>query len=386
MRAIMRPGLAMALTAALGLVGAACGDLDDVTTVKDLRVLAVKSEPAGILVDLDHPEAMAQADLNATLTALVVDPLGNARTLTYTAAGCPDYLDTITAATGTQSKLCPSPEATSQLPAPIGPALMTTIIIPTDAPASVEPQPPMPPPSPPPPVPLIEYYPTVTFGLTSSQIGLFFQPGATGIPILDQSIAYNRDFGLDAIVNFYFTLGAESAAAIKRVVYWPRLAADQQPNHNPEMNPLRFFKRRNLETGDPEDEWPANEIPTVSISAEDELYVLPSVGAVQTPGGPEQYLLRVKNTQTMQIETVVVDRELLVYQFYATAGTFTPDQRQSELSPVYSSSGGRVHVDGQYVLPRSEDRPADGRVTIWVTVRDERTGTGWAHGVIQVDP
>jgi hypothetical protein len=382
MRAIMRPVLATALTAALGLVGIACGDLDDVTTVKDLRVLAVRSEPAGILVDLDHPEAIPQADLNATLTALVVDPLGNARTLTYTAAGCPDYLDTITAATGTQSKLCPSPDATSQLPEPIGAALTTTIIIPAEAPASVSPDQGTPTSLDPP----IEYYPQTTFGLTPSQIGLFFLPGSTGIPIVDQSIAYNRDFGLDAIVNLYFTLGDESAAAIKRVVYWPRLTADQQPNHNPEMNPLRFFKRRNLETGDPEDEWPENEIPTVSISAEDELYVLPSVGAVQTPGGAEQYLLRVKNTQTMQIETVTIDRELLVYQFYATAGTFLPDQRQSELSPIYSSPDGQVHVDGQYVLPKPEDRPADGKVTIWVTVRDERTGTGWAHGVIQVDP
>src|SRR5262245_10082767 len=128
MRARMRRGLITTLAATLaplGLTGVACGDLDDVTTVKDLRVLAVKDEPAGILVDLDQPALMPDADLRATLTALVVDPRGDGQTLTYFAAGCPDYIDTITAATGTQSKICPSPDATSEIPAPIGPALTT---------------------------------------------------------------------------------------------------------------------------------------------------------------------------------------------------------------------------------------------------------------------
>jgi hypothetical protein len=371
------------LALAVACLAAGCGDLDDVTTVKDLRVLAVKSEPAGILIDLDHPEAMAAGDLQATVTALVVDPLGQGQTLSYHAAGCPDYLDTITAATGKESKLCPSPDATSDIPAPLGPALATEIIVPTDAPASAYPQP-LPPAS---PSPAIEYVPRVSFGLTPTQIGLFFAPTLTGVPSVDQSVAYNRDFGLDAIVNLYFNLGSESAAAIKRVVYWPRLAADQEPNHNPKLGKLRFFRKRNLDTGDPEDEWADGTTPTVSISAEDQLYVLPSVGDLQTADGAERYLLRVKNSQTMQIETVTVDRETLVYQFYATAGTFSPDQRQSELSPLYTSPpDGQVHVDSQYMLPKPEARPADGKVVIWVTVRDERTGADWTNATIQVDP
>ena len=63
----------------------------------------------------------------------------------------------------------------------------------------------------------------------------------------------------------------------------------------------------------------------------------------------------------MEVETVSIDREMLVYQFYATAGTFPPDRRQSELSPVFTSPDGQVHVDSQYVLPKSGTGPPTAR-------------------------
>jgi hypothetical protein len=370
----------LALAAALSAGVCACGNLDDVTTVKDLRVLAVKSEPAGFLVSLGDPGSAAAADLQATVTALVVDPRGNAQTLTFTADGCPDYIDTITAASGRGSKVCPGADVTSQFPAPIGPALATADILTADAPGTADPAAPS----------TIEYHPQVAFGLTPSQLGLFFSPAQTGVAVVDASVQFNRDFGLDAIMDLTFNLGTETTSAIKRVVYWPRLAdADvpagfplpQLPNQNPIMDDVQFFQHRNSNTGDPEDAWP-DPMPTLSLSAKDSLYVLP----VPAAGAAERYLLRVNNTQTNQIETHDIPRELLVYQFYATAGTFSPSLRQSELSAVLTSTDGRVHIDSQYQPPKANALPPDGKVTIWVTVRDERAGTSWASRTFFVAP
>jgi hypothetical protein len=360
--------IALLFAVAVGAVGlSGCGELDNVTTVKDLRVLAVKSEPAGFLINLDDPGSAAAADLTATVTALVVDPKGNGETLTFSAAGCPDYVDTITSASTRGSKLCPSADVTSQIPPPIGPALSTTVVFPPDMPGSAA-------------AVGIEYAPSIMFGLTPQQVALFFSPQQTGNPALDQSLQYNRDFGLDAVVNLTFNLGAETASAIKRVVYWPRLAPDQAPNTNPTIKELQLFARRNADTGIPEEE--RKDPVTLSLAAGDKAFVLPVSDDV-----PESYLLRRKNTQTMQVETITVPRELLTYQFYATAGTFAPEVRQSEVNPfLQPDADARVHIDSQYQLPKAADLPPDGKVTIWVVVRDERAGTGWASRTFNVTP
>jgi hypothetical protein len=356
---------ALSLAVALVLGVGACGDLDDVSTVKDLRVLAVKTEPAGFLVPLDDPGSIG--DTTATLTALVVDPLGAMQTLNVSGVGCPDYIDTITSASGKGSKLCPSKATTDALPAPLN-----TLIASEPLPASTA----MPaPPS------TIEYDPPVSFGLSAEKVGIFFtKPAAGATDPFSLALSYNRDFGLDAIVNLDFTLGAEKASAIKRVVYWPRLAPDQLANQNPKLADLQFFKRRNDTTGDPENPWPAT-TPTLSQTNLDQLYVNP----VPEAGAAEIYLLNVRNADTHQVERRTPDpKELLTYQFYATAGTFSPTDRRSELSPIFTSPDGRVHVDSQYKFPKEKDWPASGEVTIWVVVRDERTGTWWSSRTINI--
>ena len=67
--------VALLIAASCGLAlggGGGCGELPDPTAVVDLRVLAVKCEPAGFLVDLDHLERASQMDYTARVTALVV--------------------------------------------------------------------------------------------------------------------------------------------------------------------------------------------------------------------------------------------------------------------------------------------------------------------------
>jgi hypothetical protein len=368
LRAAMTIRLELLTTAALALCAGACGNLDNATTVKDLRVLAVRAEPPGFLVPLDDPGSIAAT--TSTLTALVVDPMGQAQTLSFAGEGCPDYIDTITAASGKGSKLCPRPEVTDKLPPPLNTALATAPLTPGTEPPLVDRS--------------IEYNPSVTFGLTPTQVGLFFSPTPTGIPAIDRSVQYNRDFSLDAIVNLDFTLGTEQATAIKRVVYWPQLPPDllsadpacagpQVPNANPVLTGLELYRHRNKTTGDDEDLWPDPE-PTLSLAAKDELYVKPIFDA----SAAEHYLLRVSNAQTRQIETQC-RHELLTFQFYVSSGgTFSPPDRQSELSPLLTSPDGKVHVDSQFIPPKPAELIKEGKGTIWVVVRDERAGASWA--------
>ena len=363
--------LAGLAVAALGL--GACGDLDNITTVHDLRVLAVRSDPAGFLVPLDDPSSLT--DTTATLTALVVDPQRPSDILTLSGEACPDYIDTVTAASGQSSKLCPSRATTDMLPPPLDTALATTELPGgTAAPINTS---------------TIEYNPKVTFGLTPAQLGLFFSPTPSGNPTIDQAIQYNRDFSFDALVNLTFNIGNESASALKRVVYWPLLPPDlvppdtacsgvQVPNTNPDLQNIGFFRRR--VDGIPNDLY-IDDVPTLSI-ATDPLYVQPTFNEFAA----EQYLLRVKNAQTGMVETEC-RKELLTFQFFATAGTFSPEERTSELSPVFTPpDNGHIPIDAQWYPPKAAQIPADGIVTIWIVARDERAGASWLSRKLMLTP
>jgi len=363
--------VALLIAAGCGLVlgGAGCGELPDVTAVVDLRVLAVKCEPAGFLVDLVHPERASQMDYTARITALVADPLAPGGMLTINAEGCPNLLDTITAATGQATKFCPDPGAAVPIP-----ELATTPITEPGMPLVV------------PPTPGMDdvFQPTVSFGLTPKQVQTFFT--LTGDATLDKIIQDNRDFGLSAIVDLDFDINGEHAAAIKNVVYWPRLDPMQAPNTNPTLAGLKLGKHRSEDTGSPDVFWDVPN-PTLSISAGDKLFVDPDYLPHDSyPGAADQnYLLRVHNTQTDMVETHVVERELIRFQFYATAGTFEPREQQSELEP-FLAPGSLLHTDSEYKLPRVDQLPPDGNVTIWVVTHDERGGSDWFTTTITVVP
>jgi hypothetical protein len=367
-------GLGVAIVASLG----ACGDLDDVTNVKDLRVLAVRTQPPGFLVPLDDPMTIPATE--ATVTALVVDPKGGGAMLSFSGAACPNYLDAVTAATGKASSLCPGPEVTGQFPPPLNQALATTML-----PAGmVGPKAPS----------TIAYEPEVKFGLTPAQLALFFSPDPNLPAAVAPTVQFNRDYGMDAIVNVDFMLGAETASMIKRVVYWPLLPdallptgaeaakpdcpATQVANTNPVLTEIQLFRRR--VEGEPTDAYP--DMPTLSLAAKDKLFVQP----VYDPASVEKYLLRVKNFETGTVDTQC-RHETLTFQFFATAGTFGPAERQSELPPFLAPpDDGKIHIDSQWNPPKAADLPADGQVTLWVVVRDERAGANWASKTFVITP
>ncbi len=363
-------GFAAAIVLATSMSTSACGDLDDITTVKDLRVLAVRAEKSGFLIDLADPGAVADpADLQTTLTALVVDPTSGGQEITFSALGCPDFIDAITSATGQSTRVCaPAGQPpTPGLPPDLAMALATVEIAPST-------------PTAPTAAGGIEYQPVVpAFGFSPTQIRLFFTP-QPAIPALDQSIAYNRDFGIDAIVDLSFNRGDQWASAIKRVVYWPDLRAEdpsEVPNQNPGIMAIEFFRTRNSRTGELSEPWLT--MPVVSIGAKDKLYVRP----VPAPDAVEHYPLRVRNTATRQVETRMME-ELLVFDFFTTAGTFSPSERDNQ--PPILDPNAPIRLDSQLNLPALKDVPASGMVDLWIVAHDERAGSDWAHASIMITP
>ena len=362
------------LLAALATGG--CGELDDFSTVKDLRVLAVRAETPGFLVNLDDPGTVADpAELQSTMTALVVDPTTGGEEIGFVAFGCPDLIDAITAATGEQTRVCPPPNAPA--PAGVPPALaaaLATVTITTGgtmAPSTTT-------------MTGAEYLPAIpAFGFSPEQVRLFFTP-QPAIPQLDQSIRYNRDFGIDAIVDMTFTRAGQQASAIKRIVYWPDLRAEypaQVPNRNPNIDHIEFYRTRDSTTGELLDKWETTP-PIVSVSARDRLYVLP---VLPTPEADvvEEYPLRVRNTATDVIETRIV-KELLVFQFFTTAGTFAPGERDNE-PPIFDPTA-RIRLDSQLNLPDPNEIPASGLIDVWIVVHDERAGANWLHASVMIVP
>jgi hypothetical protein len=379
--------------AVLTLGAAACGELPAESNVVDLRVLGIRAEPAGFLIDRDNPggtmDSAMDDMLRAQLTALVVDPSGAMMELQVTnAVGCPDYIDTITSASQQMSasgaKICPEPGAPTPLPPDLAMLLETTPIVTPDMPQPAQPVDSQ----------GLQWEPTVSYGLTSVQIAAFFDPDFAKLPEpVSTSIEYNRNLGLPGIVNLTFGVNGETVTAIKNVVYWPRLDyPGEHPNQNPTLGDpadpskpkIRFYAHRDDTTGNPDQPYDDATPPTISISAGDKLYVEPQY---DKDTAAESYQILVHNNDTDGYDPRVVEHELLRFYFYTDRGKFDPEIQYSEVNPVLSS--GTLHTDAEWLPPeRPENQPpADGAVvTIWIVTHDERAGTDWTSRTILLKP
>jgi hypothetical protein len=135
--------------------------------------------------------------------------------------------------------------------------------------------------------------------------------------------------------------------------------------------------------GIPTDAFAPMATPTLSLANGDELFVQP----VFTDALAEHYFLRVRNATTKAVETKC-RKELLTFQFFATAGTFEPAERTSELPPFLTvPDNGHIPTDSQWKKPKDgAGLPADGRVTLWVVTRDERGGASFSSRTFVVAP
>jgi hypothetical protein len=329
----------------LPLVGG-CFTFEDPSTVKDLRLLAMAADPSEVILDPTAPAVPV-----ITMSALVVDPAGGGRPISYEARACPNDPSAPSApgagaeASGNfpgggarnsvGSTRCIDGPNTWPLPAPVAATEGTSF----------------------------------TMQLTPEQLAAAFR--ADVFPGLSGKLHGGFDLGLPINVELVATAGSERAVAIKRVIFWPGpLGQGHHPNRNPVITELRSYPDRDLDTLAP--------IGAVETLAADAAFPvragqkvwLEPVGAIAEP-----YVTAVVDRFTDQAQPHEVPAETLRYQFFATAGTFVPRETTSEL-PFGAKQYPRVPVEARYEPP-AVDGAGPREVTIWIVVRDERGGASW---------
>jgi hypothetical protein len=350
-RAARIAGAAFAVVVAVLANG--CSSFQDESTIIDLRVLAIMAEPPEIYPDPAAVERLLMGNnplptdddksLASTVTALVLDPAGQGRAVSYAALACPREIDTVTAATGQNGIVCAHDDATTiDLLDPPGPQ---------DSAAAG-----------------IEHDIIIPFAISLNQLAGAFRldpQGAAG-------------FQLPIAVQLELAAGSESVVSTKRVIF-----AEQLPdrplsvNHNPLVTTVTYYPTRDAM---------ANPIAPTKL-AEKESVTIPLGGEMWfEPGGAiaEPYSTReATHDVPPQIITKDVPAETLRYAFLTTAGTFSPVETSSVALPIFTNLD-HVHIESQYTAPSA--MPADANITIWIVVRDERGGASWTTRHIVLAP
>jgi hypothetical protein len=309
----------MAVAAAALLGGGGCASFEDITTVIDLRILGIKAEPPEIYVDRNTLDSQTEPFFS-TFTALVVDPRGAGRPVSYTALACPREIDTVTAATGRNGVVCEHNV----------PGMTPTSLDIPGTPAQT---------SDPGPQHSITFLLTVPPPLLALAFGL--DPfGAQG-------------FQLPIVVQLELAAGTESIVATKRIVFSQQLddRPPQFPNQNPVPASIRVYPARD-----------AQRMPIAPMTFDgQQSIVLPPGGQLwfepmDTPR--ESYSTReLTRENPPQVITRDVAQESLRFAFFASAGKFAPPETTTIPATV----------------------PEGGVVTVWIVSHDERGGTDWVQ-------
>jgi hypothetical protein len=355
------------------VAAAACADFPDVTTVVDLRVLAVRTEPSEIILDDTDPAT----NLPILVTPLIADPPVDIGQVTWTLVACPNNpYGAAPPATGQNmlagggarstvgSNLCPEGGATTWplITDPVRADMPQTIMFTADQLKAAA---------------MVDFY--------VDQFGNFHG---------------GLDLGLPMNLQLTVTDGTQTAVAIKRILYWytgpdlywkAPLAPDQKVNVTPEIDFVRAYRERDPDTAAPVepvmmfDAAPAN----LTLVAGEHLWIEPHV----PDGTAEPYWTTViapptDPTLASLAVPLHVDKERLRFAFYATAGKFEQARTASELPPGFV---GTPHLESKYQAPAKLDGlPTDAAgnalVTIWITVRDERGGESWVIRQIALAP
>jgi hypothetical protein len=336
---------------ALALGGAACANFDNVTTVKDLRVLSVRTDPSEEILDVADPST----DLAITVTPLIVDPRADGRPVTWTLLGCPNnpygtappstgsVLPGGGAASSVGSTLCP----------PDAPLTWPLVSAPLDAAQSA------------------------SFHLGADQLTAAFQADV----FVDQygHVHGGVDLGLPINLQLTVTDGATTEIAVKRVLYWARrLSPEQAVNNDPVISGFTAYHVRDPDTFQPVGQ-------PLDVTAGGGAQSLPLGFALWIqphPATAESYVTAAIDPTSDVAVPVVVAQEQLRYSFYASAGSFAPADTSNDLPPGVVAIGD-VHLESKFQPPATADGlPIDDAtglpvVTIWIVVRDERGGESW---------
>jgi hypothetical protein len=356
-------GPRLALVALFAAVTPACASFDDPSTVIDLRVLAIQTDPSEIILDRDD----RSTNVPVRMTPLIIDPAGGGRPITYTVLACPN--DPFAAAPpgpGGGGGAFPSGGARTTVgSAPCDETSDNTWSL-TPEPITFDPAAPTP----------------FTIALTDNQLIAAFM--ADVFPDQYGNLHGGFDLGEPVRIQLNIQAGDESLIAIKRILYWgERLDDAQSPNELPVVDAVEIFPARDPDTAEPvgEIEPLVEGIPKV-IAATDAPWIRP------TPARAESYETTVLDADTHKAVPLTVERETIRYAYYATAGTFEPARRSSELP---SGFVGIPTIESQYKPPAdlaTIPLSPDGRrlVTIWIVMRDDRGGESWQTRTLEIAP
>jgi len=326
----------------LAMFVAGCGNFEDVTTVIDLRVLAIAAEPPEIVVDPMHLDGPFQT----TLTALVGDPTGQARPISVDVLACPRQIDAVTAATGRNGVVCKPFDPQSTDPD------ASVAVTPSSAP------------------PMVDRTP--------------FGDGEIALPfVFPQDLllrAYRLDpfaqLGFQMPITFQFVVAAgdQREIATKRMIFAvaPPDHPDQPANSNPHLTGLSTYVSRD-DQGMPVDPQPFELDHPPEVPLGGSLWFEPE-GA---DGQAETYFTRALTREANPQVVVNQLKETLRYAFYTSAGSWSPPSTITA-PPIVREQPERVHLESRYRAPTV--MPADPNVTFWVIVRDERGGASWTKG------
>jgi hypothetical protein len=375
-------------TLACGL--SACSSFPDVSTVLDLRVLAVKTEPPEVFVKVtglpDASTPNAQIDPAAlgidqssippiAITPLIVDPRPGAGAITWDVTACPnDPYGPQPPGSVMGGPMDPGGGANNTVGSTLCDDAKVKWTLATGLPANMPHE----------------------VQLTSDQLLAAFKSDV----FLDQYGHPHGGFDLGMPLNFQIDVheaGAATAplATIKRVTFWAQTWPDQTPNEIPAIPSVAVYGDRDPATFElkmPAGTLGATPVP-VSLATGKGLWLLPEYHAWTNdmPAGAtdEHYRPTVLSREPpyQAIEGVEAD-ERIRYAFYATAGHFDPPRTVNQLLP---GAVGTFRLEAHYVPPATvAEVPPDAAgkhlVTVWVVVRDDRGGESWLEGLIALDP
>jgi hypothetical protein len=355
----------------------ACASFADVSTVVDLRVLAISTAPSEVILTVTglptdpsapvDPRALAIEPASIPtihLTPLVADPPAAAagRALTYTLSACPNN----------PYGAAPPMNMGGGGPDPSGGARTTVgSTICDGAPMKWD----------------FGSNATGTFDvtLTPDELAYAFLHDV----YIDQDLRPHGGFDLGLPINFELTIddGVQTAVAIKRVLFWAQKLPGQVANVAPSAPVIHTYADRTPDSWDPI-------APIGTLDTGTPAHVALGAGLwlepLLPPADVESYVTTVIDRDPPHLAVpVTVLRERIRYAFYATAGHFDPARTVSEL-PIGVS--GRVHLEARYLPPATLDAvPVDAAtglrlVTVWIVVRDDRGGENWDVRQLVVDP
>jgi hypothetical protein len=323
-----------AAACAAWLATAACGSFQDPNVVVDLRVLAMRAEPADQVIDVDLTRPVVPAELLAQLVptqvcALIADPALDRR-LAWSVTMCPLTLDDRCDSDRPQIALgagvLDDPDTT--LPAP---GLCVTVM---------------------PDASLLTVLIDVVQGDTLRGLG-----------------------GIDYAVEL--RVGGEAADrnldqyATKTLRVSPRIPANRAQNHNPRIDHVDARLGDAAPVVLPLGRCGENPAP-YALAPETKLRLTP----VEPDGTREVYVVPTLDGRSASFT------ESVTYQWIAGAGGYS----KGSTGGPHDISGNPAPLFSDYKSPAARDLDGPTDIALWIIQRDERLGLTWYESCLRVAP